>query len=60
MYEAASKFSDEQFLMKLAYLSDVFGKLNELNLQPNGLNVYIGVNVITISGINMGGSGGVV
>lgn len=32
MYEAAGKFSDEQFLMKLAYLSDVFAKLNELNL----------------------------
>ncbi|KAA8587845.1 hypothetical protein FQN60_016707, partial [Etheostoma spectabile] len=29
MYESASKFSDEQFLLKLAYLSDVFGKLNE-------------------------------
>ena len=33
IYEAASKFRDEQFLLKLAYLSDVFGKLNELNLQ---------------------------
>ncbi|KAI4809512.1 hypothetical protein KUCAC02_018388 [Chaenocephalus aceratus] len=33
MYEAASKFTDENVLMKLAYLSDVFGKLNELHLQ---------------------------
>lgn len=36
MYDASGKFSDEQFLMKLAYLSDVFGKLNELNLQLQG------------------------
>lgn len=33
MYDASDKFSDEQFLMKLDYLSDVFGKLNELNFQ---------------------------
>lgn len=36
MHEVASKFSDEQFLMELAYLSDIFGKLNELNLQLQG------------------------
>ena len=41
MYEAASKFSDEQFLLKLAYLSDVFGKLNELNLQPQGKDRHL-------------------
>ena len=28
MHELAIKLSDELFLMKLAYLSDVFGKLN--------------------------------
>lgn len=33
MDEAANKFSDEDFVMKLAYLSHVFGKLNELNIQ---------------------------
>jgi len=41
MHEAASKFSDEQFLMKLAYLSDVFGKLNELNIQLQGRDKHI-------------------
>ena len=39
MYEAASKFSDEKILLKLAYLSNVFGKLNELNLQIQGRQV---------------------
>lgn len=32
-YEDAAKFSNENFLAKLAYLSDISGKLNELNLQ---------------------------
>ncbi|XP_072229039.1 zinc finger BED domain-containing protein 5-like [Leuresthes tenuis] len=41
MYEAASKFCDEQFLLKLAYLSDVFGKLNELNLQLQGKDKHL-------------------
>ncbi|XP_051952836.1 zinc finger BED domain-containing protein 5-like [Xyrauchen texanus] len=41
MYEAASKISDEQFLFKLAYLSDVFGKLNELNLQLQGKDKHL-------------------
>ena len=36
MYESASKYTDEHFLTKLAYLSDVFGKLNELTLQIQG------------------------
>lgn len=27
-YDVARKFSDVNFLMKLAYLSDIFGKLN--------------------------------
>lgn len=35
-YEVSRMFSDENFLMKLAYLSDIFGKLNELNLQLQG------------------------
>lgn len=34
--EVAEKFSDESFLAKLAYLSDIFGKLNEPNLQLQG------------------------
>ncbi|KAI4804158.1 hypothetical protein KUCAC02_025795 [Chaenocephalus aceratus] len=41
MYEAASKFTDEHFLMKLAYLSDVFGKINELNLQLQGKDKHL-------------------
>ncbi|KAI4829931.1 hypothetical protein KUCAC02_001591 [Chaenocephalus aceratus] len=41
MYEAASKFTDEHILMKLAYLSDVFGKLNELNLQLQGKDKHL-------------------
>ena len=40
-YEAASKFSDELFLLKLTYLSDVFGKLNELNLQLQGKDKHL-------------------
>lgn len=28
LLEVAGKFSEEQLLMKLAYLSDIFGKLN--------------------------------
>lgn len=30
------RFSDQQFLMKLAYLCHIFGKLNEWNLQLQG------------------------
>ncbi|XP_062250231.1 zinc finger BED domain-containing protein 5-like [Platichthys flesus] len=41
MHELASKFSDGLFLMKLAYLSDVFGKLNELNLQLQGRDKHL-------------------
>ncbi|KAI4811017.1 hypothetical protein KUCAC02_013944 [Chaenocephalus aceratus] len=37
----ASKFNDEHFLMKLAYLSDMFVKLNELNLQLQGNNTHL-------------------
>lgn len=39
--ELASKFSDEDFLMKLAYLSDIFEKLNGLNLQLQGNNTHL-------------------
>ncbi|KAL7377055.1 hypothetical protein ABVT39_020828 [Epinephelus coioides] len=41
MHDVATKFNDEQFLMKLAYLSDVFGKLNELNLQLQGRDKHL-------------------
>ncbi|XP_060780977.1 uncharacterized protein LOC132888901 [Neoarius graeffei] len=41
MYEAVAKFGDELFLMKLAYLSDVFAKLNELNFQLQGKDKYL-------------------
>lgn len=34
MFEGAKKFCDDNFLAKLAYLSDIYGKLNNLNLQP--------------------------
>ncbi|XP_040297427.1 zinc finger BED domain-containing protein 5-like [Bufo bufo] len=40
-YDVARKFSDVNFLMKLAYLSDIFGKLNELNLQFQGKNQHL-------------------
>ena len=40
-YEVAEKFSDENFLGKLAYLSDIFGKLNELNLQLQGKDKHL-------------------
>lgn len=35
LHELASKFGDEPFLMKLVYLSNIFGKLIELNLQAS-------------------------
>lgn len=40
-YEVAEKFSDENFLAKLAYLSDIFGKLNERNLQLQGKDKHL-------------------
>ncbi|XP_053171455.1 zinc finger BED domain-containing protein 5-like [Scomber japonicus] len=40
-YETAAKFSDENFLVRLAYLSDIFGKLNELNLQLQGKDKHL-------------------
>ncbi|XP_041844388.1 protein FAM200A-like isoform X1 [Melanotaenia boesemani] len=41
MYEVAAKFADERFMMKLAYLSDIFGKLNDLNLQLQGRDQHL-------------------
>ncbi|XP_050985391.1 zinc finger BED domain-containing protein 5 [Labeo rohita] len=41
VYDISGKFRDEQFLMKLAYLSDLFGKLNELNLQLQGKDKHL-------------------
>lgn len=41
MYEAAAKFGDEMFLIKLVYLSDIFAKLNELNLQLQGKDKHL-------------------
>lgn len=35
LHEVANKFGNEQFLMKLAYLSNIFGTLIELNLQAS-------------------------
>uniref|UniRef100_A0A674NBR8 Uncharacterized protein n=1 Tax=Takifugu rubripes TaxID=31033 RepID=A0A674NBR8_TAKRU len=37
----ARKFHDEKFLQKLAYLSDIFQKLNGLNLQLQGTNTHL-------------------
>ncbi|KAI2643056.1 Protein FAM200A [Labeo rohita] len=39
--ELANKFNNNIFLMKLAYLSDMFQKLNELNLQMQGTNTHL-------------------
>lgn len=41
MHDAAVKFANEEFLMKLAYFSNVFGKFNELNLQLQGKDKHI-------------------
>jgi len=39
--DLAHKFHDENFLQKLAYLSDIFQKLNGLNLQLQGTNTHL-------------------
>ncbi|XP_024145995.1 zinc finger BED domain-containing protein 5 [Oryzias melastigma] len=39
--ELAPKFNNNKFVMKLAYLSDMFQKLNELNLQMQGSNTHL-------------------
>ena len=40
-YQGENKFGEEDFLLKLAYLSDIFGKLNELNLQLQGRDKHL-------------------
>ncbi|TKS64936.1 Zinc finger BED domain-containing protein 5 [Collichthys lucidus] len=39
--ELAHTFNNNKFLMKLAYLSDMFQKLNELNLQMQGSDTHL-------------------
>ena len=39
--ELAHRFNNNNFLMKLAYLSDMFQKLNELNLQMQGSSTHL-------------------
>lgn len=39
--ELASKFGNEQFLMKLAYLSGIFSNFNQLNLRLQGKDKYL-------------------
>lgn len=36
-HKLAYKFKNDKFLMKVAYLSDMFQKLNELNLHMQGI-----------------------
>ncbi|XP_063766181.1 zinc finger BED domain-containing protein 5-like [Eleginops maclovinus] len=40
-HDLAVNYSDENFLTKVAYLSDMFQKLNELNLQMQGTNTHL-------------------
>ena len=40
-YNGGEYFSDELFLLKLAYLSDIFEKLNELNISLQGKYTHI-------------------
>ncbi|KAK7938701.1 hypothetical protein WMY93_002027 [Mugilogobius chulae] len=49
MFELASKFNDEKFVMRLAYLSDLFSKLNELNLHLQGKDKHLPHLVDTIN-----------
>ena len=41
MYDREKKFGDEQFLLKLTYLCDLFGNLNGLNLQLQGRDKHL-------------------
>lgn len=41
VYESANRFGDQQFLLKLSYLSDIFEKLNKLNLQLQGRDKHL-------------------
>lgn len=38
---SCKQFSNDQFLMKLAYLSDIFGKVTESNLQLEGTDKHL-------------------
>jgi hypothetical protein len=40
-HKYANEFSDENFLIKLAYLCDIFEKLNALNISLQGINTNI-------------------
>ncbi|XP_068598134.1 zinc finger BED domain-containing protein 5 [Brachionichthys hirsutus] len=40
-HEVARKFGDENFLVKLAYLSDIYGWLNELNVHLQGRDKHL-------------------
>lgn len=51
-YGITEKCSDENFLAKLAYLSDIFGKLNELNLQLQGKDKHLPQVTDKISSFN--------
>lgn len=41
MDELASKLSDQMFLMTLAYLTDIFTKLNEINVHMLGKDKHL-------------------
>lgn len=45
-----SYFSDEKFVLRLSYLADIFGKLNDLNRSMQGSNSNILTNVDKIQG----------
>jgi hypothetical protein len=40
MTPLSSHFEDEAWLCRLAYHTDIFSKLNDLNLQCNGNNIF--------------------
>lgn len=40
-HKHASEFSNKEFLIKLAYLCDIFDKLNELNTSLQGKNMHL-------------------
>jgi hypothetical protein len=48
-HKYANEFSDENFLIKLAYLCDIFEKLNALNtsLQGNNMNILKSMDKMT-------------
>jgi len=40
-HKNANKFSDGEFLIKLAYLCDIFEKLNALNISLQRKNIHL-------------------